>query len=218
MTENLHEKLEYHDRVLANEASALGNYCIAYSRLEYSINLLIEEILQCDDETRRILVEASGARLASRIEMIRRFSIKRVADDQIRDILNKILAYTQCILQPARNRLIHDFWPLNQHPETGDTKGQVDDRIFRKKRQAHQPEFLTAGLHIERDAKSIMNEYAKVNAARRALWGCAVALAEIRETGTHRQSRLLDLLDADPNNLFPHLNEEPTPPPQSSPE
>lgn len=205
----LPEFLNSYDENLSEEATALGFYCIAYSRLEYTLNVLIEELLGCDDEIRRMIVEACGSRVEVRTELIRRLATKHVKDQDVVKALNNVLAFLKSKLSPVRNRLIHDFWPLDQSEEGGGRKGQIDDRIFRKKQQSRQSPSLTPGTFVPRPAKEIWFACRQVDTTWRLLWAPIIAIREIREKGTHSQRLISTLRDADPNDLLSNLPEEP---------
>lgn len=137
----INTRLEHHTR-------ALGYVCVTLATLERHLNGIIEDLVPCTEQVRRIIVENLGTNLSTRCNFVIQLSAASNIYGEWTETLSEQLVYIQNEILPPRNRYVHDPW-LADMAETGQPK-QADQRIKLRKPSAFSKKELTPVLTKER--------------------------------------------------------------------
>ena len=116
----INTRLEYHAR-------ALGYICVTLATLERHLNGLIELLVPCNEEVRRILVQNIGSTLNTRCNMLVQLCAVSTMYDEWAETLTEQFHYVKSDILPPGNRYVHDPW-LADMRETGNPE-QLDQRV-----------------------------------------------------------------------------------------
>jgi len=132
-----------------HHATAIGYLCSTYAILEGVINRQIELTLPCSTDARRAIVDASGASIDNRCNLVLKLLSLRKPSDQFFDDFEALVVRVRNELAPERNRIVHDQWI------GGEGYKQWDERAFLPKPQARTSKKLSPTKELRRELADI---------------------------------------------------------------
>lgn len=143
---------------LEHHATALGYICIAFAQLELVANELITRLLQCSQEASRAVVDATGASIPTRLDLLLKLARLQPLGEPSFVSLEAVVNVIKNDICPLRNRLIHDAWLRNEPT-------QWDRRSSLKRESPREPKVLSRSLEADRSIESLWDLHELISVA-----------------------------------------------------
>jgi hypothetical protein len=161
---------------LEHHATALGYVCMTYANLEANINHLIQDLLQCSQEARRAIVDAAGATIRNRCQLVLKLARIHAPSDQWFEDLTDLLKRVEGDLAEDRNRLVHDRWL------PGPVVKQINAKIYIRTPQAGKPKSLTPQEQPDRPLEFVWDLVRRIQEVDVFLTHLAMGFSQWKQT------------------------------------
>lgn len=144
---------------LEHHATALGYVCINIGHMEFVLHTLLELLLRVDQNECRAVIDATGASIATRCDLIRKLASMQKPNGDWFDAVDAVMSCIERDILPLRNRYVHDRWVHREKPIL------TDSRAFLKRPQSHLPKALTEVVESYPDLADVWALVEKIESA-----------------------------------------------------